>query len=302
MATPSTDTQVMTTSQAVIFGEVLFDCFPEGRTILGGAPFNVAWNLQMLGVQPLFIGAVGQDDLGEQVLAAMQRIGLKTHGLQRHSERPTGQVQVSFQDGEPHYQILPDRAYDAIDPHAIPQEPFDLLYHGSLALRTPHNQAVFSDLRQRACRRFVDVNLRHPWYTPTNILQLIQGADYVKLNHAEFAELLSVLWPATQLDPDDATTARDFLQQTNIGQALIITQGAQGAHIITRSGDVLQAPAAPVSDFQDAVGAGDAFASRVLLGILHDQPWPQTLEAALEFAARVCALRGATSTDPAFYR
>lgn len=302
MAIATTDTPAMSPPQPVIFGEVLFDCFPEGRTVLGGAPFNVAWNLRMLGAQPLFIGAVGQDDLGDQVLAAMQRIGLETRGLQCHAKQPTGQVQVSFQDGEPHYQILPNQAYDAVDPHALPQEPFDLLYHGSLALRTAHNQAVFTELRQRAHRRFVDVNLRHPWYAPASILQLIQEADYVKLNHAEFAELLSILWPSTELDPNDPDSARRFLQHTDIRQALIITQGAQGAHIITRSGEAIHAPAAPVSAFQDTVGAGDAFASRVLLGILQNQSWVETLEAALEFAAKVCSLRGATSTDPEFYR
>ena len=36
--------------QIVIFGEVLFDCFDDNRHILGGAPFNVAWNLKALGV------------------------------------------------------------------------------------------------------------------------------------------------------------------------------------------------------------------------------------------------------------
>jgi len=29
-----------------IFGEVLFDHFPDGSRVLGGAPFNVAWHLQ----------------------------------------------------------------------------------------------------------------------------------------------------------------------------------------------------------------------------------------------------------------
>ncbi len=33
------------TGQVCVFGEVLFDHFPDGRRVLGGAPFNVAWNL-----------------------------------------------------------------------------------------------------------------------------------------------------------------------------------------------------------------------------------------------------------------
>ncbi len=36
----------------VIFGEVLFDCFSDGNSVLGGAPFNVAWHLQAFGLSP----------------------------------------------------------------------------------------------------------------------------------------------------------------------------------------------------------------------------------------------------------
>ncbi|MCG2635366.1 MAG: carbohydrate kinase, partial [Gammaproteobacteria bacterium] len=34
----------MTTKEGLyIYGEVLFDHFPDGSRVLGGAPFNVAW-------------------------------------------------------------------------------------------------------------------------------------------------------------------------------------------------------------------------------------------------------------------
>ena len=33
-------------TRPVVFGEVLFDCFPDGSRVLGGAPFNVAWHCQ----------------------------------------------------------------------------------------------------------------------------------------------------------------------------------------------------------------------------------------------------------------
>lgn len=29
----------------LVLGEALFDCFPGGEQVLGGAPFNVAWQL-----------------------------------------------------------------------------------------------------------------------------------------------------------------------------------------------------------------------------------------------------------------
>ena len=37
-------------SVPLIFGEVLYDVFPGGEEVLGGAAFNAAWNLQGLGL------------------------------------------------------------------------------------------------------------------------------------------------------------------------------------------------------------------------------------------------------------
>ena len=76
----------------LVFGEVLFDRFPDGSELLGGAPFNVAWNLHGLGLRPLLIGAVGDDDLGRRVLAAMDSWGMGRSGVQVVAGRETGIV------------------------------------------------------------------------------------------------------------------------------------------------------------------------------------------------------------------
>ena len=57
----------------LIFGEVLFDHFPDGSAVLGGAPFNVAWHLQAFGLKPLFVSRVGNDAAGESVRWAMRQ-------------------------------------------------------------------------------------------------------------------------------------------------------------------------------------------------------------------------------------
>ena len=61
----------METKRPWIFGEVLFDCFPDGSRVLGGAPFNVAWHLQALGLEPLFLSRVGRDAAGREIRTAM---------------------------------------------------------------------------------------------------------------------------------------------------------------------------------------------------------------------------------------
>ena len=82
--------------QPLIFGEVLFDRFPDGSEVLGGAPFNVAWHLQGFGLRPRLISRIGEDRAGRRVVEAMDRWGLDTAGVQRDLRRPTGAVDIVF--------------------------------------------------------------------------------------------------------------------------------------------------------------------------------------------------------------
>ena len=77
-------------SRICIFGEVLFDLFPDGRRVLGGAPFNVAWNLQAFGERPLLISRVGTDGNALSVLSAMQVWGMDASALQTGPGAATG--------------------------------------------------------------------------------------------------------------------------------------------------------------------------------------------------------------------
>jgi fructokinase len=274
-----------------IFGEVLFDCFPGGERVLGGAPFNVAWNLQALGLAPRLVSRVGDDADGAQVREAMQRWGMDTGGLQVDAERPTGRVVVSLDDGEPRYDIVADSAWDAIE--ARPQPPCALLYHGSLALRSPASASALDDLRsQHRGTVFVDVNLRPPWWQREVVSGLISHAQWVKLNRDELDEL------GTAGDPDPATA---LLQAFGL-QGLVLTLGSAGAELLTGDGARIRVAPEPQAAVVDTVGAGDAFASVMLLGLQRQWPGALTLRRAQQFAAAVVGQRGATCEDPAFYR
>ena len=52
----------------------------------------------------------------------------------------------------------------------------------------------------------------------------------------------------------------------------------------------------------DTVGAGDAFASVLLLGLLREWPMQQTLQRAQSFASAIVGVRGATVSDAGFYQ
>lgn len=110
----------MQDQRPIMFGKVLFDMFPDGSVALGGAPFNVAWHLQAFGLEPLLISRVGADALGRRVATAMLEWGMDRSGLQIDSAHPTSTVTITFNVGEPEFDIVADRAIDYIDRYSIP--------------------------------------------------------------------------------------------------------------------------------------------------------------------------------------
>lgn len=281
----------------VIFGEVLFDRFPDGSAVLGGAPFNVAWHLQAFGLQPLFISAVGTDPPGEQARAAMQDWGMDVSGLQTtNPDYPTGAVEVGFHDGEPHYTITPDSAWDFIRAEKLPPPPAAaLLYHGSLALRQPVSRHAWEQLTQQTgAARFIDINLRAPWWSETLLTPLLQGARWLKINADELAAI------APQAS-DAEGRIRSLFDALPL-EWLIVTQGEAGAVAVSANAERLQVRPEQAAQVVDTVGAGDSFSSVLLLGLAHGWPMEQTLLRAQQFAAAVVGLRGATTRQRAFYQ
>jgi fructokinase len=280
----------------LIFGEVLFDCFPDGSRVLGGAPFNVAWNLRAFGMQPVFISRVGRDELGDSIRSAMQQWGMTTSGLQLDAHHPTGIVDVTLKGSEPKFDIVAERAYDFIDASILPScEDAPLLYHGSLASRNPVSREALNTLKQHhRIPAFVDVNLRTPWWDVDTVLALLQDANWVKLNEDELAALVHD-WP------DVESRARQLQQRYEL-HTVFVTQGSAGAMALESNGEITSVTPASNLAVVDSVGAGDAFASVLLLGLLLGWPIDRILSRAQEFASAVVGIRGATRQDIVFYQ
>ena len=84
-------------------GEALFDCLPEGRK-LGGAPANFAYHVSQFGLNGCAISAIGDDELGEEIVETFEKVGLN-HVLPIVPQ-PTGTVKVTLDEkGIPQYDI-----------------------------------------------------------------------------------------------------------------------------------------------------------------------------------------------------
>ena len=279
-----------------LFGEVLIDQFPDGQQILGGAPFNVAWHLQAFGQSPCFISKIGSDQMGTDIQAAMKAWGVSLEGLQVDLDYPTGKVVIEINNGEPSYAILDQQAYDFIDAKQLDlSKTYDVIYHGSLALRhTDSAQALKTLLTHHKGKVFLDVNLRAPWWQKTLVEQNLHNADWVKLNADELSQLDTSSQPLKD-------TMQQFLNRYKL-EVLIVTCGEQGATALSKTGEYIEVKPTVDTNVVDTVGAGDAFAAVLLLGLLADWPLALTMNRAQSFASASVTQRGATFKDMGFYQ
>ena len=92
-----------------------------------------------------------------------------------------------------------------------------------------------------------------------------------------------------------------FCEQFDL-ETLVVTRGAKGAVACDRQQHfVTVKPPASIA-VVDTVGAGDAFAALLLLGLSKQWPLETTLERAQAFACALVGRRGATVADREFYR
>lgn len=288
---------VTMTNSVALFGEVLADVFPD-RAVLGGAPFNVARHLQCFGLAPFLITRTGYDALRQELLAEMKRLGMEISGVQRDASYPTGQVMVHMETNGHRFEILPEQAYDHIHPEEILAAPaYQVIYFGTLAQRCLQSRfALDVFLANSRGLRFLDINLRTPWYDLDTIQRSMLLADILKINDEELATVAGLLkLPGT---PREQATA--LIEEFDL-QSVLVTCGAGGAWLLDKEGHEIRVDGAPVAALSDTVGAGDGFASVFLLGLLKGWPQDVTLRRANEFAATICAIRGAAPEEDDFY-
>ncbi len=275
-----------------IFGEVLYDCFPDGKKVLGGAPFNVAWNLKLLAQDPVFISCVGDDELGEEVTKKIKDIGITTSAVQLNTVYPTGIVNITFKENEPVFSIGPDQAYDHIKKPKMDIPKNSILYHGSLALRGDVSRETLFTLREMVETVFVDLNIRSPWFRLEVAEVCLNGIEWLKVNDSEYNVIMGKKFKHDEMMISDT---RKFMEKREIGH-MIITCGSKGSWFVSKN-QAFYTNAVRVDDFVDSVGAGDCFSAVCLFGILQGWSPEVMMERASKAAALVCSQQGATAID-----
>lgn len=286
-------------SYAIVgIGEVLWDLLPAGRQ-LGGAPANFAYHARALGADGIAASRVGDDELGREVLARFDALGLDRRYVQTDAAHPTGTVEVRIDaHGVPDYVIRQDVAWDylAADPSLIDLAGrADAVCYGTLAQRSPvTRQTLHAFLRvtRPGCLRVFDINLRQSYFSREVIDATLRSSDVLKLNDQELpvvARLLGLNEPT-----DDA--ARALIDRYRL-RLLALTRGGQGSRLYNANGTVSDHPGFPAT-IVDTVGAGDAFTAALTLGLLDGHDLDRINTFANRLASYVCSHPGATPPVP----
>ncbi|BAQ31880.1 carbohydrate kinase family protein [Bifidobacterium scardovii] len=277
-------------------GELLWDMLPSGKRA-GGAPVNFAYHAMMNGADGWSISAVGEDELGDELIAEAKKAGI--HTIIQRNAWPTSTVEVALKNGIPEYTIVEHVAWDHIlyTRQLIEVvEQADAICFGTLALRAPETHETIIELLKHAkagAMKFFDINLRGSYYSKELIEELLGYATVFKINDDELL-LMRDMFGISGTSDDEA--CRWFVDTFGLDY-IILTGGSTFSTIVARTGEssTLRTPHVEVND---TVGAGDSFSGTFTGKILTGSTLVEAHRAAVNTAAFVCTQAGAWPSYP----
>ncbi len=280
----------MSNQKITCFGEVLWDIFPEHKKI-GGAPLNVALRLKSMGIVSSIITRVGNDDLGRDILEYASDRGLSNITFQIDKKHKTGEVQVILDnENTASYTISQPVAWDFIEYSEIALDEVkksDAIIFGSLASRSKVSRDTLFRLLDHARFKILDVNLRPPHYNAELLSELMQKADFIKLNDEELEEI-SVHFKLQKNTLEGQVKAVSAYTNTN---QICITKGGEGATLFYNNG--FYHNKGYKIKVVDTVGAGDSFLATLISKILQGSHPQKAIDYACAVGAMVAGSNGA---------
>jgi len=273
----------------ICFGEVLWDVLPSGPEP-GGAPLNVAYHLNKLGISTGIMSRIGNDEEGRKLSSLISEWGINTSLLQPDNEQPTSRVIASLNDNnEVSYEILYPVAWDFIaGDNSLNNQltKVNYLVYGSLASRNEVTRHTLFQLLESDAIKVFDINLRPPFIEAALLRKLLQKADIVKFNQSEL-EMVQSLFGESK--GDEASQAA-FVINTFDVKTVIVTKGAAGASCYTDDA-ARHAPGKPV-EVNDTIGSGDAFLAAFVAGLIQGDNPAENLKNAIAMGAFITTKKG----------
>lgn len=247
---------------------------PQMRREFGGCAGNIAYNLRLLGGEPLPMGTVGSDF--SPYAAWMDECGVSRAHVSAVDDSFTAQAFITTD--------LDDNQITAFHPgamnHAAQNKVADAA-DVSLGIISPDGR----DGMLQHAQQFVDAGVPFV-FDPGQGLPMFDGDDLKKF--IELAAWVSVNdYESELMQERTGWTVQDIASRV---EALIVTLGAQGSAIYSIAG-TSQIPAADVGSVVDPTGCGDAYRAGLLYGLMNNLSW--------EVTGRIASLCGAIKIEHA---
>lgn len=245
---------------------------PEMRREFGGCAGNIAYNLKLLGGEPLPMGTAGRD-FGPYA-EWMDRWGINRRYVKVLDQFYTAQAFITTD--------MDDNQITAFHPGAMNQSHETSVLDANdikIGIVSPDGR----DGMLKHAREFSDKDIPFifdpgqgmPLFDGPELTDFVNRASWVALNDYE-AQLLC------------DRTGQSLAQLARAVRAIVVTQGAKGSHVYTE-GKIVEIPAAKPRAVKDPTGCGDAYRAGLLYGLLHGMDWETT--------GRLGALMGAVKIE-----
>jgi len=232
---------------------------PDMRREFGGCAGNIAYNLKLLGGEPLIMATIGDDSA--PYMHRLKQLGLDARHVRDVPGSFTAQAFITTD--------LDDNQITAFHPGAMTESHQNKVTDArdvSLGIISPDGR----DGMLQHAREFSEAKIPFifdpgqglPMFDGAELMAFLKLADYCTVNDYE-ARLLT------------ERTGRTLEQLAAEVEALIVTLAGSGSHIYTQ-GRRIEIPVAPPAALIDPTGCGDAYRAGLLYGIDRGWDWEKT--------------------------
>jgi adenosine kinase len=232
---------------------------PVMRREYGGCAGNIAYNLKLLGEEPLIMAVVGHDF--EPYAQWLFQNSLSSQYIRNLDNNYTGQAYITTDEEGNQITAFHPGAMNFSHLNSVPTDA-DI----SIGIVSPDGkegmQLHAEQFKELDIPFIFDPGQGMPMFSGEELLKFLEQATWVTLNDYE-SELMQ------------ERTGLSLEQIAEKVQALIITLGGQGSKIFT-DGQCIEIPPAQPKALLDPTGCGDAYRAGLIYGLMNELDWEST--------------------------